>query len=568
MAVVYKAYDTHLECNVAIKVILPTRQHSDKFIKRFGREIKALLKLSHPNIVRVIDYGEQDGLPYLVMEYIPGGTLKQKLSANPMPWQQAVRVLIPIARALAYSHEHNIIHRDVKPSNILITDSGELMLSDFGIAKILEGEETLELTGTGVGIGTPEYMSPEQAQGQAVDARSDVYSLGVILYEMIAGRKPYQADTPYAVVIKHVNEPLPRPRQFIKDLPERVEQILVKALAKRAENRFQDMTAFANVLAQLASSRKASIEKIPWKFYQNTGTSLVFRTTLSFLVVLIFVIGGIITRGLNKGDGGNLQSWSPGLESQVTLTSTLSARAYSTANAQKTLLVYDSEATQNAILSKKYVANATANAMNTFEAWLAEPPLPIVTPGILANSVTQYQVDFSSRPSGSDWGFSSSAMLTQGILRQTGHNWEGSTRPAILSDHEGVLLEFRCSPQSEAEIFLQSGGWNAPGMRRWGLYCTTGDVFSSNVFRDASESLFQQWNGNMIVKPGSWYALYLLVGGYNDFIARIWEPGSPDRYMEMRNAFGNNWANLKWAFTVGVNQGEIDIVNYKEIKIP
>jgi len=213
MAVVYKAYDTRLEREVAVKVIrrdaFPA-QHNERIFKRFEREARALARLSHPNIVKVLDYGTHDGSPFLVLEYLPGGTLKHRLG-KPIPWQEAAALLIPVARALHYAHENKIVHRDVKPSNILINQSGEPMLTDFGIAKLLESDEGQTLTtGTGVGVGTPEYMSPEQGLGQEVDARADIYSLGIIFYEMVTGRKPFRADTPMAVVVKHINEPLPR----------------------------------------------------------------------------------------------------------------------------------------------------------------------------------------------------------------------------------------------------------------------------------------------------------------------------------------------------------------------
>jgi len=255
MAVVYKAYDTRLERDVAVKVIRTeklTIETMGKTLKRFEREAKALAKLTHPNIVPITDYGEHDGKPYLVMPYLPGGTLKGQLKGKPMPWEDSVRLLIPIARALHYAHQQGIIHRDVKPSNILITQSGEPMLTDFGIAKILlDTEETADLTGTGMGVGTPEYMSPEQFHGKGVDARTDVYSLGVVLYEMVTGRKPYQADTTAAVLIMQATEPLPRPKSFVPELPEVVEKALLKALAKNKEDRFQDVAAFGNGLETL-----------------------------------------------------------------------------------------------------------------------------------------------------------------------------------------------------------------------------------------------------------------------------------------------------------------------------
>jgi len=286
MAVVYKAFDTRLERNVAIKVILPQKQHTEKFIKRFEREAKALAQLSHPNIVKVIDYGEQDGIPFLVMEYIPGGTLKKKLAGKPMPWRDAVKILIPIARALGYAHQQKIVHRDVKPSNILITGSGEPMLSDFGIAKILEVEETLDLTGTGVGVGTPEYMSPEQAQGKTVDARSDVYSLGVVLYEMVTGRKPYQADTPYAVVIKHVNEPLPNPKQYSINLPGGIENILYKSLAKDIQNRYKSMEEFEKSLDNVSNEP----DNRPYEQKKLRFLKVVILGVLAMLLTLIYFI--------------------------------------------------------------------------------------------------------------------------------------------------------------------------------------------------------------------------------------------------------------------------------------
>jgi endo-alpha-1,4-polygalactosaminidase (GH114 family)/tRNA A-37 threonylcarbamoyl transferase component Bud32 len=252
MATVYKVYDTRLERDVAIKIIrtgaFPPEQ-LEHFLKRFDREAKALARLTHPNIVSVIDYGEFEGAPFLVMTYLPGGTLKPQMGKS-MSWREAVKLLLPIAEALDYAHSQNIIHRDIKPSNVLLTQRGQPMLSDFGIAKILESEETAALTGTGVGIGTPEYMAPEQWIGQA-GPLSDLYSLGVVLYELVTGRKPYTADTPAAILLKQMNDPLPRPKQFATDLPEELEKVLFKALAKKPEDRFQSMSEFAAALEKL-----------------------------------------------------------------------------------------------------------------------------------------------------------------------------------------------------------------------------------------------------------------------------------------------------------------------------
>jgi eukaryotic-like serine/threonine-protein kinase len=255
MATVYKAYDTRLETDVAVKVIrtevLP-QNAVEQSLKRFEREAKSLAKLTHPNIVKVTDYGEYEGMPYLVMPYLPGGTLKQRLG-KPIPWQEAVKLLLPIAEALDYAHSQKIIHRDVKPSNILLTQRGQPMLTDFGLAKILENNVPQSLTGTGIGVGTPEYMAPEQVNARDVDGRADIYSLGIVLYELVIGRKPYIADTPMAVMIMQARDPLPRPTQFIPDLNEQVEKVLLKALAKKPEDRYEDMAGFTRAMEGLLS---------------------------------------------------------------------------------------------------------------------------------------------------------------------------------------------------------------------------------------------------------------------------------------------------------------------------
>jgi len=261
MATVYKAYDTRLEADVAVKVIrteniLPSVL--DRTLKRFEREAKALARLTHANIVKVTDYGEYEGKPYLVMEYLPSGTLKSKLG-KPIPWREAARLLVPVARALAYAHEQGMVHRDVKPSNILITQSGDPMLTDFGIAKIIDEEATVDLTGTSAAVGTPEYMAPEQVTAKSVDHRADIYALGVVFYEMVTGRKPFTADTPMAVLFKHASDPLPRPKGFVPTLPDAVEKVLLKALAKRPEDRYASMSGFANALERTVISEQSAV---------------------------------------------------------------------------------------------------------------------------------------------------------------------------------------------------------------------------------------------------------------------------------------------------------------------
>jgi serine/threonine protein kinase len=257
MAEVYRAFDNRLDRDVALKVIRRDAiapAHHEMMMKRFEREAKALARLSHPNIVKVYDFGEFEEAPYLVMELMTGGTLGQKTAGRLMEWQEAARLLAPIARALAYAHDEGILHRDVKPANILLTRQGLPMLSDFGIAKILDSETSTQLTGTNMGIGTPEYMAPEQWLGKPVP-QTDIYALGVVFYELVTGRRPYSADTPAAVMLKQASDPLPRPRQFAPSLPEVVEQVLFKALAKNPQDRYASMAEFAAVLERLTQGQ-------------------------------------------------------------------------------------------------------------------------------------------------------------------------------------------------------------------------------------------------------------------------------------------------------------------------
>jgi serine/threonine protein kinase len=253
MATVYKAMDMRLEREVAVKIIrrdaFPEEQ-VDLMVKRFEREAKTLARLSHPHIVDIIDYGEYQGIPYLVMVYLPGGTLKQRVG-HPMPWQEAAQLLIPIAHALEYAHDHNVINRDVKPSNILLTEKGEPMLTDFGLVKLLESDGVhTHLTSSGTGIGTPDYMAPEQWLGETTP-QSDMYSLGVVLYELITNHKPYNADTPAGIIIKQAKDPLPPPRYYIPNLPVKVEDVILKTLEREPKNRYGNMREFANALEDL-----------------------------------------------------------------------------------------------------------------------------------------------------------------------------------------------------------------------------------------------------------------------------------------------------------------------------
>ncbi len=236
MATVYRAYDPSFEREVAIKVLPREFLHDPQFHDRFKREIKTIAALEHPAIVPVYDVGEEDGVPYFVMRYMTGGSLANQIERGKFSLQDAARIIERLASALAYAHTKGIVHRDLKPDNILFDGNGEPFISDFGVAKF-SGAST-NLTGSGI-IGTPAYMSPEQAQGEKIDNRSDIYGLGVIIFQMLSGQQPYKADTPMGVVVKHITDPIPEIHKITPNLPEETDAIIKTALAKDREKRYQ-----------------------------------------------------------------------------------------------------------------------------------------------------------------------------------------------------------------------------------------------------------------------------------------------------------------------------------------
>jgi hypothetical protein len=238
MAEVYKAYHPQLERYAAIKVLHGFLAEGQDFQMRFQREAKAIAALRHPNIVQIYDIDIQDENYYMVMEYIDSGTLKDRLiqASGPLPINAMAHIFRQIASALNYAHSQGVLHRDIKPANVLLDKSSRVVLTDFGIARIVS--ET-QFTVTGTLVGTPAYMSPEQGKGLQISTPSDIYSLGIILYEMVTGKVPFDADTPLAVIHKHINEPLPAPRTLREDIPGALENVILKALAKEADERYQ-----------------------------------------------------------------------------------------------------------------------------------------------------------------------------------------------------------------------------------------------------------------------------------------------------------------------------------------
>ncbi len=246
MAEVWEAFDEGLHRSVAVKVVRDEIAGEAEFRERFIREARLAAQLEHPRILPIYDFGTETGVTYLVMPLLPGGSLKERIS-GPMPADEAVEALASIAAALDHAHGRGVLHRDVKPSNVLVDASGSLLLADFGLAK--NTAVSSELTVAGMVVGTPAYMAPEQAVGRPVDARADQYALGIVAFELLTGRTPFRSESPFAILDKHLREAPPPPSSFVPDLPPEVDDVLAKALSKQPQERFGTCRQMVEALA-------------------------------------------------------------------------------------------------------------------------------------------------------------------------------------------------------------------------------------------------------------------------------------------------------------------------------
>ena len=260
MATVYKAHQAALARYVAIKVLPEFLASEEGFTERFQQEAQAVAKLRHPNILAVFDYGDFEGTAYIVNEFVDGGTLSDQLG-SPLPMDYVANSLMPIASALDYAHSRSILHRDIKPTNILMTMDGTPVLGDFGLAKMMERSGP-GLTQSGMIVGTPEYMSPEQCSGEKIGPAADIYSLGVVAYQMLTGQLPFTAATPAAVINAQLHNALPPPSSINPELGGEIENALLKGLAKNPADRYKNATTMMKAL-QTAGARTATRDRIP-----------------------------------------------------------------------------------------------------------------------------------------------------------------------------------------------------------------------------------------------------------------------------------------------------------------
>ena len=276
MATVWRAHDTVLDRWVALKRLRPALLDDEEIAARFRREAEAVARLSHPGIVRMLDRGEDAEGPYLVMELVEGQDLKARIQRyGALPPDDARAICAQVARALQYAHEQGIVHRDIKSQNVLIDDLGIAKLTDFGIARLAEGHGDQGLTRTGMMVGSSDYLAPEQAEGRPVDGRTDVYALGIVLWECLTGRLPFPADSFVSVAMRHVTDPLPDPRSVSGGIPAQLAAAAMRASAKRPEQRFQSAGSFAQALVEPGGGDTAAIAPVddPWHREEPEGAT-------------------------------------------------------------------------------------------------------------------------------------------------------------------------------------------------------------------------------------------------------------------------------------------------------
>lgn len=278
MAKVYKAYQANLDRTVAIKVLPAHFAADESFVERFKLEARALARLAHPNIVTVHDAGENEGRLFIVMELLEGGTLRQKMG-SPMTVSEVLDITRQIGGALTYAHDRNIIHRDIKPVNVLLSMDERAVLSDFGIAKIMASDNTHQLTQAGTGIGTPDYMSPEQCKGIQIDTRSDIYSLGIMVFEMLAGQTPFTGDNYAALAHAHIYESVPSLRSFNDSIPASIDVVIRKCLSKDPDQRYSKAADFAHALEDASKDTSyVHVESSGRKFCPACNTANALNT--------------------------------------------------------------------------------------------------------------------------------------------------------------------------------------------------------------------------------------------------------------------------------------------------
>lgn len=407
MATVYKARQKSMNRTVAVKVLPRHLLHDPSFYERFEREVDVIAHLEHPHILPIYDYGQADGIPFIAMRFLGGGSLEQRVRRGLSDLEELERPLRQIAQALDYAHQQGIIHRDLKPGNIMLDEDGNAYLSDFGIARVLGSD----LTGSMI-IGTPAYMSPEQANGLPIDGRSDIYSLGIVLFELMTGKEPYQAETPMAVLLKHINEPVPPVSSFRPDVPPEIEAVIQKATAKNPDERFSAAGDMAKAYSAALRGETATFEALT----KTTGSAAAPTRQPA-----VTHVPGIAAPANMTGQLPQFQT-DPNLITGGMATGTMAPPARRGPSMGVLLALV-------AVVAIVVVGAVLGISMLTPEDKPETPVSTVPTPFPRASTITQDQYTISIP---NDW-IPPSIVLDQSDNRQMRHTWRADDRSALVT---------------------------------------------------------------------------------------------------------------------------------------
>jgi hypothetical protein len=527
MAAVYRAYQPSFDRMVALKVLPPQLALQPEFVARFNREARVIAKLVHPHILPVYDFGHAQGYTYLVMPFVQGCTLAQLIASGPLPLPRLTTILTQLADALDYAHARGVVHRDIKPANVLLDQTGHCLLTDFGLAQVME--EATRFTRPGEAIGTPAYMSPEQACGEKVDQRSDIYSLGVVLFEMATGRVPYAADTPVATVMKHIHDPLPSARALNPALPEAVDHVIGQAMAKDPAARF----ATAGQMAAALQAATGATNAAP---------------------------GRGIAAAAAPPAVGPASSWAPARLGPGLL-----------ALAAAGLLLMG-------LLAGAAVAGVwiiAPRAARIVAASLATPPRSESRPGPvaadpLAGSSVLVVDDFdASRLAGWTTDAGTTATLDSGCLVLSGSpGTEGVVSlEAQLQEGQAALFLVQYEAGAQFRLALTAGQKGHPGWREWGLRPSAAHGFEPYADGGPPGGGALLVTGQMLPRANHWYLVLLQVGGTREFATRLWDRDAPASVWEWRQAMPPSWAGLKWNVNLGASAGRLIVDRYEQLAL-
>ncbi|HEY2330822.1 MAG TPA: Stk1 family PASTA domain-containing Ser/Thr kinase [Acidimicrobiales bacterium] len=414
MADVYLARDTLLDRPVALKVLFAEFATDPTFVERFRREAQSAANLNHPNIVSVYDWGEEDGTYFIVMEYVDGRSLSQILrDEGPLQPDRAADITIDVASALAFAHRHGVVHRDVKPGNVLVSPLGQVKVADFGIARAVSSRENLTQTGTVMGTAT--YFSPEQARGEAVDPRSDVYSLGVVLYELLVGSPPFSGDSPVSVAYKHVSEAPVPVRERKPEVPEQLEAVCMRSLAKNPANRYHSADELAadlrrfragqpvlaeallpealTVAVPVADATRAVPAVAATRVNPAAAGAIVSeprRRTPIFLVVLVLLLaalGGLIALlAINLNDNSDAGTKLVAVDSVLGFPQADAERRLTAAGFKPFAIVEANAAPPGTVFAQNPQAGAKVASGSTVDIHVSAPPAKVAAPDVVGKT--------------------------------------------------------------------------------------------------------------------------------------------------------------------------------------